>query len=326
MEIKKLLAIGIILLFIGVAVAPSINSTVVKTSDDLVEVTSQACGIQGFGNTTVKLTREQYQNLEQYLVEFRAKLNQTTTREEAVPLFKDAVVELDKYGLLPKGMSVEHAQKLVIGDYQSSMLARRINKMFTSSDRNYSDYENYNCLIAGRTDVTMSEGPFLLGARFALLNGFIFFDKIDQYFTQHNHFRLAHLFEILADGAAYFFIVSVLFSMGLYFSSYFPLQLLSIIGFGATFDMSYVYWQLYPLTAPAHGWIHTNGLNGVKNWSGSFYGDLMHSHDNIPLFSWLIFFYFYPGILGFSGIKITIPPFGDSFYLGVALEAKIELT
>jgi len=41
-EIKKLLAIGIIFLFIGVAVAPSINSSVVKASDDLVEVTSQA--------------------------------------------------------------------------------------------------------------------------------------------------------------------------------------------------------------------------------------------------------------------------------------------
>ncbi len=112
MEIKKFLAMGVILLFIGVAVAPSINSSAVKPSDDLVEVTSQACGIQGFANTTVKLTKQQYQDLEQYLVEFRARLNQTSTREEAVPIFKDAVVELNKYGLLPKGMSVEKAQHL----------------------------------------------------------------------------------------------------------------------------------------------------------------------------------------------------------------------
>ncbi len=84
---KKILAVGVILFFIGVAVAPSINQSVVKASqdDDLVEVTTQACGIKGYGDTTVKLTREQYQNLEQYLVEFRARLNQTTTREEAVP-------------------------------------------------------------------------------------------------------------------------------------------------------------------------------------------------------------------------------------------------
>jgi hypothetical protein len=117
MEMKKLFAVGVIFLFIGVAVAPSINSTVVKASNDnaLVEVTSQACGIPGFGNTTVKLTKEQYHDLEQYLVDFRARLNQTTTREEAIPLFKDAVVELNKYGLLPKGMSIEQAKKLISG-------------------------------------------------------------------------------------------------------------------------------------------------------------------------------------------------------------------
>ena len=114
-DMKQILVVGIILLFIGVAVAPSINPGVVTASfdDDLVEVTTQACGIQGYKDTTVKLTREQYQNLEEYLVEFRARLNQTTTKEEAVPIFKEAVVELDKYGLLPRGMSVERAQRLV---------------------------------------------------------------------------------------------------------------------------------------------------------------------------------------------------------------------
>jgi hypothetical protein len=57
--IRKQLAVGIILLFIGVAVAPSINQSIVTASqdDDLVEVTTQACGIKGYGNTTVKLIR-----------------------------------------------------------------------------------------------------------------------------------------------------------------------------------------------------------------------------------------------------------------------------
>jgi hypothetical protein len=119
LKMKRLIAIGAIFLFIGVAVAPSINFTVVKASNDndLVEVTTQACGIKGYGNTTVKLTREQYQNLEAYLVEFRVRLNQTSTREEAVPIFKEAVVELNKYGLLPRGTSVERAQRLVTTGY-----------------------------------------------------------------------------------------------------------------------------------------------------------------------------------------------------------------
>ena len=113
--LKKGLAVAVILLFIGVAIAPSININVVKASNnnDLVEVATQACGIKGYSNTTVKLTREQYQKLEQYLVDFKERLNHTTTREEAVPIFEEAVIELDRYGLLPKGMSVEKAQKLV---------------------------------------------------------------------------------------------------------------------------------------------------------------------------------------------------------------------
>jgi hypothetical protein len=143
------LAIGIILLFIGVTLAPSINFNVVKASTDneLVEVTTQACGIKGFGNQTVKLTKQQYQNLEQYLTEFRARLNKTTTREEAVPIFKDAVVELNKYGLLPKGMSVEQAQKLVTGGYQNDKSMEIVHKLFGMKNKPY-EFINVLCFVA----------------------------------------------------------------------------------------------------------------------------------------------------------------------------------
>ena len=151
---RKCLAIGIILLFISVVVAPSINLSAVKASDDddLVEVTTQACGIKGYGNTTVKLTKEQYQNLEQYLVDFREWLNQTSTRGEAVPIFKEAVVELDKYGLLPKGLYVEHAQRLVTERYQNPLAMSQ----FTASLRKYQlgNNSNFFCLITGETSIT----------------------------------------------------------------------------------------------------------------------------------------------------------------------------
>jgi hypothetical protein len=162
---RKWLAVGIILLFVGVATAPSINFTVVKASNDndLVEVTTGACGIKGFGDTRVKLTRQQYQNLEQYLVEFRARLNQTTTREEAVPLFKEAVVELNKYGLLPKGMSEKTAQQLVTGRTQSAGFEHLMKKSFLRNQFNLSDNENFLCLVYGIiTGYTFSFGLILL--------------------------------------------------------------------------------------------------------------------------------------------------------------------
>jgi hypothetical protein len=143
----KCVAAGIIFLFIGVAVAPSINFNVVKAANDndFVEVTSQACGIRGYENTTVKLTRQQYRDLEQYLVEFRARLNQTTTREQMIPLYKEAVVELNKYGLLPKGMSVEQAQRLVVGENQQNWIHRLSNNKQMKSL--FPNYINVLCLL-----------------------------------------------------------------------------------------------------------------------------------------------------------------------------------
>jgi len=150
--IRKWLAIGIILLFLGVAIAPTINFNTVKasTDDDLVEVTTQACGIQGYGNTTVKLTREQYQDLEEYLVEFRARLNQTSTREEAVPIFKDVVVELDKYGLFPRGMSVENESRFLTLVNQRFNNLEKLNIFSKVSEASYGFY-NVFCYVIVRT-------------------------------------------------------------------------------------------------------------------------------------------------------------------------------
>jgi len=146
MKMKKIFVLGVILLFVGVTIAPTINFQVVKasTDDNLVEVTTQAYGIQGYGNTTVKLTREQYQDLEQYLVEFRARLNQTSTREELISLYREAIVELNDYGLLPKGMSISLAERLVIGSNLYDKLPGFFKRI---SLLDIDDIENMKCFV-----------------------------------------------------------------------------------------------------------------------------------------------------------------------------------
>jgi len=116
MEIKKIFAVCMILLFIGVVITPSINLRVVKafhTDNNLVEVTTQACGIQGYGNTTVKLTREQHAEVDLLFETIHCKLNNAASREEFVHIYHDAIIELDKYGLLPQGLTIEQAQNVV---------------------------------------------------------------------------------------------------------------------------------------------------------------------------------------------------------------------
>jgi len=292
--VKKGLVVSVILLFIVVAVAPSINFNVVKASNDndLVDVTTQACGIKGFGNTTVKLTKQQYQNLEQYLVEFRARLNQTTTREEAVPIFKEAVMELDKYGLLPKGMSVEKAQKL-IGGSQNEKLITFTKKLLNKYRMNSDEKSNAICLIAGRSSNTFFI-PFVSRVDIIPL---ILTLSSSEFFATSGHLIIS----MILSGLSILF--GIIFVISLLGGNIIPLSFLHWICFG-DLDTS----QGINII-PARGWISTIGLNGMKTWNQSFIGAIGY-----PLIN--------AGVIDFTGIKLLIH--GDFTYLGSALLVKIE--
>lgn len=167
---KKIVVIGIILSLISIAIAPAITAGVVNaTNDDTpVKITTQACGIQGFTDTTVHLSKEQYQDLQQYLFEFRTRLNQTTTKEEAVSLYKEAVMEVDTYGLLPRGMSVEQAQKLVTTGIH-------IQQVPTIGNKSFSDHLNIFCLFAAFSDNVVDFNLWVVAA--ALASQFVEYDS-----------------------------------------------------------------------------------------------------------------------------------------------------
>ena len=278
--------IGVILLFLGVAVAPTINFNSVKASqdDDPVDVTTQACGIKGYGDTTVKLTREQYQNLEQYLVEFRARLNQTITREEAIPIFKEAVVELDTYGLLPRGMSVERAQRLVTKSFNQRI--RTFNSLDLDPDA------NYFCSVSGVTNET-----------FCISYLYSFIAQITWYIVMND------------SPLSYIFIPYVFWSfIGPFITSTLPFGLLSILTFGSL-DAPLIGSEHYP----SFGWVSSIGLNGKKAYENSELWGTAKEGISIALVIGV-----FPGVLGFTGLKITWPSaHQNTFFLGSALKVKI---
>jgi len=283
--VKKGFVVSVILLFIGVSIAPSINFTVVKASNDndLVEVTTQACGINGFGNTTVKLTKQQYQNLEQYLVDFRARLNQTTTREEAVLIFKEAVVELNRYGLLPKGMSVEKVQKLVLRMYSNAKNTELFKKIL-GKNQEIGFNDNFFCLVTGSTTNSFCFGAFfplrLLLCYIAGEIGYVIFGDMG------------------------FYLPWVILLLPLYFRGViFPLYLFGELTFGR-YDS---YWSDY---YPCTGTILAIGILGLSTWSNSFYGQIRTIQTN----SFMPPFYtYYTGILGFTGLCIQTSESTNSF-------------
>jgi hypothetical protein len=296
MEMKKTLALGIILLFIGVAVAPSI---VVKASNDndLVEVTTQACGIKGYGNATVKLTREQYQNLEDYLMEFRARLNQTSTREEAVPIFKDAVVELDKYGLLPKGMSVERAQKLVLSMCFNQRIGEFIKRVFGVNQANESS--NMFCLVSGKVTHSVSYGVFYpIRLRLSLL-GFRFFDFWE--FT----WLVSELLLILR-------------------SEMFPLYFFDEISIG--WSLKWIlkdYQDESDIHMPSVGQISSIGINGFKNYTGELYGQIRIIPE-LQQYPDVYHLYVYSGIFGFAGLHIGNQLIGSCLLIDIGPSLPIQ--
>jgi hypothetical protein len=313
-KLKKSLAVAVILLFIGVAVAPSINVTVVKasTDNDLVEVTSEACGMKGFGNQTVKLTKQQYQNLEQYLVEFRARLNQTSTREEAVPIFKEAVVELNKYGLLPKGMSVQEAEHIIFKDETQY---KNLNKFLRPFNK--SNVSNLLCLISGNiTNSIFVSGSVLRLEYLTILigiQGAIFILKHSDFFYYHDL-----LFIITA--AIAIFGSEILFPLFMYIS-YFnllmanqnPVSIGHIIGVGAWDHYNY-------MNKTSKGWIYSIGGLGIKKWNGS---DLIGTLPTLRIpHVWGNENFSYPGVIGFTGFKLSSTN-DTKFFIGSALWVKI---
>jgi len=297
MEMKKFLAVSVILLFFGIAVAPSINHSVVTAYDNtFVEVTSQVCGIKGYKDTTVKLTREQYQNLKQYLVEFRTKLNQTSTRGEVVPIFKEAVVELDRYGLLPRGMKVIKAQKLVLGwslQQDTKGLLQGV-----SEKNQQAPQSNFLCLVAGELNNTYS-------------------------IRRINNWLLLFLIRTYTETQSYFLIpFMMLFENRHEMLNKAPLAVCDIVGIG--------YLNMFLDTYHnSSGWFFSVGVGGIKKWTGEMVGILPGPKvwGFIPLGG----HYGYslnadPGIWGFSGLKILAGVVENKFYLGSALCVGINAT
>jgi len=320
---KKLLVVGVIVLFLGVAFAPSINANISKTSIDseLVEITTEVCGLNG-GKQTVELTQEEAAEVEALFDSIRAQLNETETREEAEEVFKEAVVELDKYGLLG-GLSIEQAQKLVTGGYQNSRVIKALEKLYGRNQDSLDDDANVLCLIAGNTSETIILGPstifrILINIPIVILitlPAALICYILDICSGLLNFlFGVGYFLYIIADffgDIAFWF---ALLSLASHVVGFPFAELGGFISFGHRVNhIAGGYWNYYP----ANGWIFTSGLYGTKLWNGKFYGQLKYGIFRTT------------GASGFTGLMIGgsgflgFPIGGGAYYLGSVLEIKI---
>ena len=306
-KLRKGLTVAVILLFIGLAFAPSINANISK---EMVEFTTEVCGLDG-GKQTVKLTQEEAKEVDVLFSSIRERLNATDSREEAEEIFKEAVVELHKYGLLG-GLSINKAQRLVCGGYQNQYFKRIFEKEYNENIVN-SKNANYLCLISGKSDITFIIGPFtiltILHLAFLLVRHEFFLNQCWEILNLISEiFGIYKLCDLISNfiedivGSSWHIRGRLLLCIAIY-SYFFPLKIGSIITYGLpNFDP-------WGSPKPSSGKIVTFGLNGNKVWNGEFYGDI----------------YPFIGVVGFSGIKIS-NDYSNASYFGFASRVKIHKT
>ena len=148
---KKYLTVAVIYLFIGLAVAPSINANLSKEKN-LVEFTIELCGLKT-GKEKIKLTQGEAEKVESLFASIRERMKNIDSREESEKIFKEAIIELDKFGLLG-GLSVKQAQRLIFSAHKTPIINKVLEKTHNKNSISLDENENLFCLMTGKTAYT----------------------------------------------------------------------------------------------------------------------------------------------------------------------------
>lgn len=307
---RKVLVLVVIFLFISVAIQPvfandsfdtsSQNLTIEIINTQVNEVSVEICNVDGY-NYSVNLTRQQIQELENLFDELKENLDKGNTREETAEIFNETVVSLNSLGLLPKNMTVEQVQKLVTGGGISSNEMKKLEKIFDKQKTKLEENENVFCLIAGKTTKTFIER---VSSRITMFFCLFIFHLID------SGIPIGPILDTLTTYAMLWWFLTD----GLRMLILNPFSIGNIIGLGSHHEQ-----ESNNHYHAAEGWFFSNGQNGKKNWTGSFWGGLP-----IPVLQPL-FTDYYPGATGFTGIRIGVPAFMKNYYyLGTALWVQIS--
>jgi len=306
---RKALVAAIVLLFVGVSVAPSINADINKALDenDFIEITIEVCGIKGINPHTVKLTKQEVNEVEDLFDDLKRKIEQANTKDEVIDILNVAIKELDKYDLLPDGISIKQAQSLVMGQHQNSKVFNLLEKVYKIQRKDFDDNENVLCLIAGGGCHFFESYLSFASRRVSNI-----FGELESWASGKDLKNLAHLFYSFTKLFG-LNIPTMLFFFGLVN----PICFGNIIHYGILLNDN---WE-DPSYTPSDGWVYTYGLNGLRTWSNNdLNGNLpikpleLGSNEPLGLGDTI----HYPGVLGFTGIK-----FGPFYYLGSAVWVKI---
>ena len=247
--------------------------------------------------TTTLLTKQQVQEVQTVFNKLKNGLSTAESIEETQRLFNDAIIELDRYGLLPEGMSIKQAQRLI--NRASIAQPRATSGQNLHAQTAEGTLQNSLCSIAGNA----SNVHFTKLAKRTSLR---LYDMMD--YGSGN--------VVLVKLTTALWIVCNQFSI---LSDRFLQQPWCHLGVSIYFG-NYHYYPYPEWLHPAQGWIETNGLNGKQNIAGSFWGQNMvggwQAQDDWYMnYSWR-------GCIGFTGL-ITYIGSDSAYFIGSALYVTV---
>ena len=148
---EKFLAVGIILLFIGVAISQGTPRIKDQKSKNYFELTTEISGLPNMQSNKIFLTETKLNELRDILEDVEHKLNKASNSQESKDIFKDAVDRLYAFGLFGS-INKQQAKKLLTGEYQQYnngiLLNKLLNRFLNNGDTPTDiEYLNKNSLV-----------------------------------------------------------------------------------------------------------------------------------------------------------------------------------
>lgn len=174
--LRKSVSVGVILLFISVAFAPSINADVNISilDNEVVEFNIEYRGVGEVKHHSIKLTMQEALEVETIINELQKKLENIETEDEMIIIFNDAIVKLEKYGLLGD-FSVNEAQELVSGvfqNYRSKNILDKVEEKFEMNDIEALNNTNMFCSIAFKATNTDFQKHWIIDMLYSILRNY----------------------------------------------------------------------------------------------------------------------------------------------------------
>jgi len=346
---NKKITIVILFLLIVTSLIPIANAIKKSETKNTIDIQIELCGVEKISTMknsaqekyTISLTVDQKPELENIINQIKTDIDNAETRQEVLQIFNNAVISLYDLGIIPEGYSVSEIQELVSGIDNSGMkndmidifdnfiqildgidlLPENMDKNKTQEkvrkdiDKYFKYLENegelrenndksFFCLVAGESDNTVFLGP--INSAITSLYFLSFIRTCAQILTLSTIVTIINMIDWSID--RFIFNIDYIFKV----LTQNPFSIGSKIGYG--YEDQYEFRD-----HRASGWLSTIGLKGKKTIDRSFFG-------NLP-FSQIYFMegYYYPGAIGFTGIKISNSRWERTkyYYMGSALMVNV---